>query len=130
MTDDRLRQQHPRLAEWLEATSDDQRVERVRQLSENVADANGVRGECGVSTNLEALVTNLDEAAWTLQEGVDRGDATADAYELAFRRARAANSWLIAHSNPSLEGSRAAVYEAVHALGGSDTTALVFLTAN
>jgi hypothetical protein len=57
-------------------------------------------------------VERLDELAWNVQD-----DPTAQAgdYEAAFQRARALNSYLLAHYERQ-PGD--ALYEALHALGG------------
>lgn len=125
--DGRLRHQHPRVAEWLESSDQATRVERVRLLAQHVAGAAGVSDACNVAEHLDALVDALDEAAWTIHDALDRGASTSDQYEIAFRRARAASSWAIAHLDSSLEGSFAAVYEALAALGGSESAVLALL---
>lgn len=99
----------------------------MRLLSEHIAKAVGVSDQCIAAKHLDALVGALDEAAWTIQEAIDQGSATSEPYELAFRRARAASSWAIAHVDSSLEGSSAAVYEALAALGGSESAVLTLL---
>ena len=129
VVDGRLRHQYPRLADWLEAADHAQRVDRVRLLSEHAADATAVSDRCIAAERLDALVETLDEVAWTIQEAVDDGSATSEEYEYAFRRARAANAWAIAHVDSSLEGSSAAVYEVLAALGGSESAVLTILNA-
>lgn len=127
MIDGRLRHQHPRVAEWLDSSDPATRVERVRLLAEHVAEVTGVADRCIAADDMDALVGELDEAAWTIQDAIEQGSAASEQSELAFRRARAASSWAIAHVDSSLEGSAAAVYEALAALGGSESSVLTLL---
>jgi hypothetical protein len=66
------------------------------------------------------IVEDLDNRAWGLQEEVDRGARPLADYEAAFRRARSANALLDALENRP----DAALYEALHALGGDEARLL------
>jgi hypothetical protein len=72
---------------------------------------------------LTAEVDRLDELAWDIQERVELGEASEEAYEVAFCRARSVNAALLAfHDGDSSD----AVYEALIALpeGTGDTAIL------
>ena len=107
----------------------DLRADCVRHLVTHAAQANGVADECQASLDLEALVAHLDEQAWSIREAADTGHATEGEYDTAFRRARAAGSWMIASRDTSLSGSASATYEALHALCLSEDAVLDLLRA-
>lgn len=89
----------------------------AQRLAGVIADRYGVTAECQAAPDLRALVVALDQVAWDAQ---DRGDEAA--YDLAFRRARAADVWARAAAVVDAKTAGDLLYEAVHALGG-DTTA-------
>lgn len=113
-TTDRLQHQSPDLAEIIKALPVAERAALVQHAVEKVAAMVGVADECRSASDLDGLVTHLDEEAWSLQAA----NVPTTEYVRAFKRARAANAWLFAASDHSLAGSCDAIYEAVHALAG------------
>jgi hypothetical protein len=109
----RLQQQCPDLAAIVEGLAEAERGPRVRLVVESVAATTGVADECRSASDLAGLVSRLDDEAWTLQANESSTD-----YERAFKRARAANAWLFAATDPSVAGLCEAIYEAIHALDG------------
>ncbi len=77
----------------------------------------GRRAEGGERVELEALVEELDEAAWETQARVHAGRAPEDEYLRAFRKARAASSVAFALDPDPKAAAMEAVYEAQAAVG-------------
>lgn len=107
----RLAQQQPRLYRALTERTDIEQRAAVERLVGVAVRANGLSTD-GVGG--AGAVEHLDEQAWALQEQVERGAATQDDYEGAFRRARAASAAQTL-ADPAADLADAA-YEAVHAL--------------
>ena len=66
---------------------------------------------------MQALVDELDEAAWDLQRPVHSGGSPESAYLEAFRKARAASAVAFALDPDPHKAAIEAVYEAQAALG-------------
>ena len=115
--------QYPRLAHELGRLEGGDLDQAVQTIVEQALTAAGVEVGARTSTAVEKLVWSLDDAAWALQERVERDPGSQGLYLQAFRRARAANGLL-----DLLEGRYdSAVYEAMHALGASEDAVLQLL---
>lgn len=68
---------------------------------------------------MNVSVAALDEAAWKLEEEVERGEASQDRQLAAFAEARAATALAFALDD-SLESALEALYEAYHAIDDGD----------
>lgn len=113
---DRLSSQHPAVRAALNGVDPSQLAAVAKRVAGSIADRYGVAAECQAAPDAHALVVALDEAAWDAQ---DRGDEAA--YEIAFRRARAADVWARAAAVADADTAGELLYEAVHALGGDNT---------
>ncbi len=71
--------------------------------------------ETRLLAELAAVVEHLDEAAWTISEAVERGDADYSAYEAEFTKARAANSLWFAINTAEPHFAHETTYEAMAA---------------
>lgn len=107
----RLAQQYGDLHRTLAARSSLEKRAAVERLVAVALHANGVTAAVA---SAPGAVERLDEQAWDVQEEVERGAATQEQYETAFRRARAASAArLLAEPDCDLEE---VAYEAVHGL--------------
>lgn len=77
---------------------------------------NGQFGDSPTFRALQVLVDELDVAAWHIQDQVDAGAATYNAYEKAFQAARAANAVLCALDPDAKVAAAESLYEASHAV--------------
>ena len=73
---------------------------------------------------IEALLEELDNAAWILQEAAG-GGASNPVYLLAFRKARAAGALWSAMDEDPLRAAIEAIYEAHHAIADADALRLL-----
>jgi hypothetical protein len=106
--------QFPDLAHAIADLEGPDRTSAVRRLVEAATQSNGLNTAELPVVDAKTLVRELDQVAWDLQ-GVGSSD-----YPEAFRRARAANAYL-----DLLEGrGESAAYEAVHALGADEDSAI------
>jgi aminopeptidase N len=95
------------LAALGEVPVEDDRVDRA------VAALRAARfGETSERAALKALVDELDEAAWNMQDEVEAGQADQADYLAAFGRARAAMALWFALDGDPLEAAMEAAYEA------------------
>jgi len=85
----RLSQQYVDLHRALSARSAVDQQAAVERLIAAALDANGLTA---ADVSAAGEVERLDEQAWLVQEQVERGSATQEQYEAAFRRARAASA--------------------------------------
>ena len=107
----RLAQQYADLHRSLAAQTAVEKRAAVERLVAVALDAND--GTAAVAS-APGGVERLDEQAWDVQEQVERGTATQEQYEDAFRRARAASAArLLAEPDCDLDE---VAYEAVHGL--------------
>jgi len=83
----------------------------------------GRLGDSPVRKDVETLTGELDEAAWTVQDRVDRGLGRQDDYTAAFRKARAAAVWWNALDEDPLRAALEGLYEAHHAIDDADALA-------
>ncbi len=122
MTFSQLTVQYPHLAAELGQLSGPALDEAVRRIVEEGLSATGLQLTSRNPKDVERLVWSLDDEAWGLQEKAEAGQEPPALYNLAFRKARAANGLL-----EMVEGRYGpAVYEAVQALS-ADEDALVQL---
>ena len=106
----RLKVQWPEVADALGELSGDRQRELAMRAAAAALEATGQRTPEGDERAVSAEVQRLDELAWDTQED---DSAPPDTYPQAFRRARAVNSFALAHFG----GDPAdAIYEALHAL--------------
>lgn len=98
-------------------------------MAEHAAAVNGVLDECRVAGNLANLVASHDDAAWSIQESIDLGTGSHEAYGAAFRKARAASAWMYAAGDPSFDDCCDATYEALFALDNDGALLVALLTA-
>lgn len=77
----------------------------------------GAAGNGAERSAASSVTEELDETAWDIQEKVDAGTQSQQAYLEAFRRARAAASVYFALDSNPLDAAREAVYEAEAAVG-------------
>lgn len=121
-----LGNEFPRLAAQLAQVPDAEVGQAARRVVKGALDKNGLTVANTDRAAVEQLVWSLDDAAWQLQEQVEKGTATQVAYAQAFRRARAANSLL-----DLVEGRYSeAIYEATHALYADEEFALKLLVSD
>ena len=95
------------LAALGEVSLEDDRVDRAVDALRA-----GRFGETAERAALKALVDELDEAAWDLQDEVEAGQADQGSYLAAFGRARAAMALWFALDGDPLEAAMEAAYEA------------------
>ena len=111
---DRLAQRWPTFAARLAALPDhEQRSAAQRAAAAALVATGQLTQRLDDRPLLEAEVERLDDVAWQVQEQVDDGQASDEAYEEAFGRARAVNAALVAHHGGA---PGEALYEALHAL--------------
>ena len=115
----RLEQQWPALAQQIETLTIDRQREVALRAASISLKAVGLPVPDGNEEALRMEVERLDQIAWDIQ--VDQAAET-DAYDQAFRRARAVNAYALTRfGDVPLE----AIYEALHALGAPVATAFL-----
>ena len=72
----------------------------------------GERGDSKVRQAVKALADELDEAAWEIQDRIESGDASEEAYSQMFCRSRAATALWYALDTTDLTAALETVYEA------------------
>jgi hypothetical protein len=87
------------------------------RLDRALAALRGGPGGGKEKVELQALVDELDEAAWQIQARVHSGQAPEDEYLKAFRKARAASAVAFALDPDPRTAATEAIYEAQAALG-------------
>jgi hypothetical protein len=123
MAFNRLALEFPRLAAELERLPGDGLEAAVRRIVEAALTSTGVQVTDRSPAAVNTLVWSLDDAAWALQEAVDKGTASQLDYVRAFRRARAASGLLDLLENRY----DSAVYEACQALSANEDAVLALL---
>jgi hypothetical protein len=82
--------------------------------------AKGEYGDTPERHAVQALIEELDEVAWNIQEEVDSGKRSYDDYSKGFAKARAANvAWCALDRDPYNAASET-LYEAQHALDDAE----------
>jgi hypothetical protein len=110
---DRLDAQYPSVGAALNAVQSARLVEMARNVATATVAECGIAWDCQRADDPVALVASLDDEAWNAR---DKGDDAA--YDRAFRRARAADTWARAMAVADRDSAAEVLYEAVHALGG------------
>lgn len=115
----RLEQQWPEFAELLTTLEGDRQNQIAMRGALVSLDSVGSPAPEGDEPAVRAEVDRLDVLAWDIQ-----GDAAAKAgdYELAFRKARAMNAYLLAAFQAN---AAEALYEVLHALGAPEEAAFL-----